>query len=86
MKHAKGKQNLSSPPAPKRGVYDMPFPAPEYREVRMVSDDGVPLVDIRIHDRAQCAQLADPVPMLRAWLEQIYEQEARDRHGGLKLV
>jgi hypothetical protein len=86
MKHAKGKQNLSSPLASPRGVYDMPFPAPQYREVRMVADDGVVLVEIRIHERAQRAQLTDPVPTLRAWLEQICETEERERAGGLRLL
>ena len=90
MKHAKGKQNLSSPPpelpASPRGIYDMPFPLPQYRELRMVADDGVVLVEIRVHERAQRAQQNDLVPGLRVWRELICEKEARERHAALRLI
>ncbi len=65
------------------GVYVVPFPPPRYREVRMVSDDGVLLVEIRIHERAQ---LTDPGPIFRTWHQRIREKEERERHGGLQLI
>ena len=68
------------------GVYDVPFPAPQYREVRMVSDDGVLLVEIRVHERAQRAQQTDMVPVLRAWRKLICEKEDRERRGRLALL
>jgi hypothetical protein len=68
------------------GVYDVPFPAPQYREVRMVSDDGVLLVEIRVHERAQRAQQTDMVPILRAWRRLICEKEERERRGFLALL
>jgi len=57
-------------------VYDVPFAALHYREVRMVSDDGVLLVEIRVHERAREGDL---VPEFRAWLARIEEREARKR-------
>lgn len=58
------------------GVYDSPFPPPEYRGLYMVSDDGVLLVEIRVHQRAQEKDL---VPGFRAWRERIREKEAREK-------
>jgi hypothetical protein len=68
------------------GVYDMPYPAPQYREVRMVADDGVVLVEIRVHERAQRAQGKDLIPVLREWRSLICEYEARAHRNGLTLV
>lgn len=68
------------------GVYEVPFPAPQYLEVRMVSDDGVLLVEIRVHERAQRAQKQDLVRVLRSWRELICEKEALDRRNGLALI
>ena len=62
------------------GVYDMPFLSPEYEGLYMVADDGVLLVEIKIHDRAK---ESDWVTFLRDWRERIREKEAR---SGLKLV
>jgi hypothetical protein len=64
----------------------MPYPAPQYREVRMVSNDGVLLVEIRVHERAQRAQRLDLVPVLREWRELICDREARERHAGFTLI
>jgi hypothetical protein len=68
------------------GVYDVPFTAPQYREVRMVSDDGVLLVEIRVHERARRAQQTDMVPFLRAWRRLICEKEERESRGRLALL
>jgi hypothetical protein len=52
----------------------------------MVSDDGVLLVEIRVHERAQRAQQTDMVPVLRAWRKLICEKEDRERRGRLALL
>jgi hypothetical protein len=77
---------VAQKPSPTDGVYDMPFAVPGYREVRMVSDDGVVLVEIRVHERAQRAQQKDLVPVLRAWRKLICEREVRERRHGLHLI
>jgi hypothetical protein len=52
----------------------------------MVADDGVLLVEIRVHVRAQRAQQADLVPVLRHWRKLICDQEERERRHGLELI
>lgn len=49
-----------------RGVFEMPFPAADYRGLYMVAEDGTLLVEIRVHKRAQ---ERDFVPGFRAWLD-----------------
>lgn len=72
----------SAAPLPPGGVYEMPFPAPQYRGLYMVSEDGVLLVEIKVHERAQEKDL---VPGFRAWRERIRVKDAAAKHG-LELV
>lgn len=58
----------------------MPFPGPEYKGLYMVADDGVLLVEIKVHDRAREADL---VAFIREWRERIHE---RERRAQLRLV
>jgi len=65
-----------------RGVYDAPFPPADYRGIYMVAADGVLLVEIRVHKRAQERDL---VPGFRAWLKRVEEKELREKQP-LELV
>lgn len=65
-----------------RGVYDAPFPPPDYRGLYMVAHDGTLLVEIRVHKRAQERDL---VPGFRAWLERVEDRERLEKQG-LELI
>lgn len=58
----------------------MPFLGPEYHGLYMVADDGVLLVEIKVHERAR---EVDWAPIFREQLERIREKEGR---AELKLV
>lgn len=57
------------------GVYEMPLLPPDYRGLYMVAEDGVLLVEIRVHKRALEKDL---VPGFRAWRQRVTEKELRE--------
>jgi hypothetical protein len=57
------------------GVYEMPLVPPDYRGLYMVAEDGVMLVEIRVHKRAIEKDL---VPGFRAWRQRVTEKELRE--------
>lgn len=53
------------------GVCELPVAPPDYRILLMVDDDGTPLVELRVHKRAEDRDL---VPELRAWFDRVRQK------------